>query len=650
MNRFKFLSESIQLGHLQLKHRMIMGPMWSRLSTVTGEVTQKMIDYYVARAKGGAALITIEATGVDRRYGWPEPTLLLDNRAFQPGLHRLVEAIHLNGAAAVIQLINPGTFAAKAISPSGVPFMGQVPGKFTESRPMTVEEIEELRDNFIAAAVLAKEIEFDGVTIHGAGAYLLHQFRSPLTNRRTDKYGGNLENRMRLPLEIIRGIRAKCGADFIVGYRFVEDELLPGGVTREESTIFAKALEQEGVDYIDLQIGSQQANATDDRSPGYTKYTRFGAWKTMEIFKRAVGVRIVARAYGDYDPVSWEKHLEAGHADFVQIAKPLLCDSDLINKVLEERLEDIRPCTNCLHCAEVGVIGHDIVECALNPETTRERDYIIRPVSDSKKVLVIGGGPGGLEAARVAALRGHKVTLMEKSEELGGNLRFISQCVDNEPYGDFLNWEVRQCRDAGVTIELNKEVTLETTHEFKPDAVILATGAPTPIFPDIPGISKPHVVRPEDVLMGNVSLGKKVVVIGGNRVGVEVAYTIAKKGLSETLTIIEPQPVPSVGYDMETANMAMMTICLLPKLNVKVLTGTRIEEVRDDGVLVVSLEGKKQKIAADTVILAMGYAPDKRLYEALKVKVKELYAIGDCVKSRTVRNAIHEGAYVARQI
>ena len=267
-----------------------------------------------------------------------------------------------------------------------------------------------------------------------------------------------------------------------------------------------------------------------------------------------------------------------------------------------------------------------------------------------KKVLVIGGGPGGLEAARVAAARGHKVTLMEKAGEIGGKLRFISRCVDNEPYGEFCDWEVRKCREAGVEIELKKEATLETIREFKADVLIVAVGASMHIYPDIPGISKPHVVLPEDVLMEKVSLGEKVVIIGGNRVGVEVAYTIKKKGLAEVITIVEPQSVPSLGYDMETLNMAMMTMCLLPKFKVKALIGVQIKEVGDDTVFVVSPEGKKQKIDADTVILSMGYAPDKGLYEALRGKVRELYAVGDCVKSRTVRDAVHEGAYVARQI
>jgi len=647
---FQLLAKPIQVGSLKLKHRMVQGPMWTRYCTLNGEVTQQMIDYYSARARAGAAMIIIEATAVDRRYGWPESTLRLDGPEAQPGLHRLVEAIHLNGVAVLVQFVNIGAFSADPISPSGVP--GFLPGGvgFFQPRVMSLEEIEEARDKFISAAVRAEEVGSDGVLIHGATAYLLHQFASPHTNQRADKYGGTLENRHRLPLEIVKGIRQKCGPEFVIGYALVCDEVLPDGITYEHSIPFAKALEQEGVDYIDLAVGTYETFTTTERSPAHSKYTRFGEWEHTEAFKKEVKIPVVHRTCGDYDPFSWEKHLEAGHADFIQVARPLLCDPELFNKVLENRLEDIRVCPTCTHCVCVGVIGHQQVECALNPETGRERDYAIQRAPEAKRVLVVGGGPAGLEAARVAALRGHEVTLMEKNAELGGNLRFISLCADQEPYGSFRDWAVRQCRNSAVRFELNKEATCEAIQEAKVDVVILATGAPKRIVPDIPGISKSHVVTPEDVLTGRVSIGKRVVVMGGNRIGVDVAYTIMKKRLAETVTIVEPQSVATVGYDMEVLNMATMTMCLLPKLGVNAFTGTRVEEITDDSVLVIDPGGNKHKIDADTVVLSMGYAPDTTLYEMLQGKVKGLYAIGDCVRTRSIRDAIHEAAFIARQI
>jgi 2,4-dienoyl-CoA reductase-like NADH-dependent reductase (Old Yellow Enzyme family)/thioredoxin reductase len=609
-----------------------------------------MIVHYAARARGGASMIVIESTAVDKRYGWEEATLRLDSPEMLPRFHRLVEAIHMNGAAVLVQLINVGAFSANPISPSGVPsiMMGGI--GVVQPRVMSIEEIEEARDKFIASAVMAKEIGCDGVLLHGNTAYLLHHFASPYTNKRTDKYGGSQDNRNRLPLEIVRGIRDKCGPDFVIGYELVCDEFLTGGLTYEHSIPFAKALEQEGTDYLDLAVGTYETFASTDKSPGQTKYTRFGEWDHTEVFKKEVKIPIVHRTHGDYDPFSWEKHLAAGHADFIQAAKPLLCDPDLYNKILDDKLEDIRGCTCCAHCVCVGVIGNQLVECALNPQTGRDRDYTIRQAHESKKVLVIGGGPGGLEAARVAALRGHDVTLVEKDAQLGGKLRFIALCADNEPFGAFLEWEVRQCRTAGVTFELEKEATDQTIRESNADIVILATGAPSRIVPDFPGITKAHVVKPEDLLRGNVPVGKNVVILGGNRIGVDIAYTIMKKGLAEKVAIIEEKSVPSIGYDMEVLNMAMLTMCLLPRMGVRALTNTQVEEIGDKNITVIDPEGKKQKIDADTVVLSMGYHPNMALYESLQGMVKVLYAVGDCKRPRSVRDAIHGAAFVARQI
>ena len=648
------LHQPIKIGSLSLRHRLIQGPMWTRFASVNGEVTQQMIDYYSARAKGGVSLIVIESTTVDGRYGWPEPTLRLDSAVVQPGYGRLVEAIHLHGVPVVAQLLNVGAFSTNPISPSAVPSFKQGQTGISEPRPLSLTEIEEVRDSFIAAAVRAKQVECDGVLVHGATAYLLHHFVSPRNNLRTDKYGGSFENRIRLALELIRGIRQKCRPDFVLGYCLVCDELIPGGLDYETSIPFAKILEQEGIDYLDVSSGTYETFASTDRSPGHSKYTRFGYWEHTEVFKKEVKLPIIGRTAGDYDPFNWERLLQAGHADVIQLAKPVLCDPDLPNKVLAGNIEDVRFCTCCLHCQDKGIVGVLQPECALNPELGRERDYAIQRTPKPKRVLVVGSGPGGLEAARVAALRGHDVTLMEKQAEPGGKLKFIALCYDQEPYGAFRDWQIKQCKEAGVRFELGKEATAASVQEAKPDAVILATGAPHRIMPDIRGISKPHVVTPEDVLTGKASVGKRVVIIGGNRIGVDVAYTLVKRNLAESVTIVEPRPVPAVGYDMEVLNAAMMTMCLLPKWGVQALTGTRVEEIADGSVAVGTPQGKKQKIAADTVIVSMGYAPDRTLHEALQEEVpgivKELYAIGDCVKTRKVRDAVHEAAFVARQI
>jgi 2,4-dienoyl-CoA reductase-like NADH-dependent reductase (Old Yellow Enzyme family)/NADPH-dependent 2,4-dienoyl-CoA reductase/sulfur reductase-like enzyme len=648
--QFKLLTEPIQVGPVQLKHRMVMGPMRSNLCMMNGEVSQQILDYYAARAKSNPALIIIESTAVDGRYGWTGPTLRLDTDDYLPGMGRLVEIIHRNGAVAFIELINTGAFSTYPISPSGVPMVLLGGAGVVTPRAMTLEEVEEAREKYIATAVRAKEVGAEGVLLHGATSYFLHDFLSPISNKRTDKYGGNLENRMRLSLEIVRGIRQKCGPNFAIGYEIVIDEFLPGGITIEQSMPFAKALKEAGLNYLDGMVATYETLGVDERTAGDTKYGPKGIWEYWVPFKKALNMPVFHRAHGDYDPVSWEKHLESGDADVVQVAKQLLCDPQLFRKVLEGRLEDIRPCVLCQSCSDTVVLKHFQVSCALNPETGRERDYAIQRVSEPKKVLVVGAGPAGLEAARVAALRGHEVTLLEKEAELGGNMRILSLCLGNDIYKKFRDWEVRQCNQAGVKTELNKEVTPEAIQKAKPDVVILATGAAKRIVPDIPGISKKNVVNAEDVLTERAHVGKKVVIIGGNRIGVDTAYTIAKKGWADKITIVEPLPVSTIGYDMEALNMARMVITLLPKFAVEAFTGTQVAEITDDGVAVTSPEGKKQKIKADTVILALGFTPDKTLYQALAGKVKELYAIEDSVEAWSVAEAVHAGAYIARQI
>jgi 2,4-dienoyl-CoA reductase-like NADH-dependent reductase (Old Yellow Enzyme family)/NADPH-dependent 2,4-dienoyl-CoA reductase/sulfur reductase-like enzyme len=644
--RLEMLLQPIQIGPVRLKNRMVRSPMWSRTSSVEGEVTQQLLDMYETAAKGGPAMIVVEAIGVDARYVWPESQLRLDDAKFMPGLRRLVDIIHRNGCACEFQLHCAGAFGKDPISPSGVACYALGRTYYVQPKALSLPEIEEMRNAFIRAAVRAKELECDGVVVHGATSYLLQQWVSPHTNKRTDRYGGSFENRIQLPLEIVQGIREKCGPSFLIGYSMVIDELLPDGTTIEESTAMARALAQKGVDHIDLNIGSYETSSL-ERGIGRSHRQPKGTFDKTEIFKKQVNATIFARCNGEHNPVRWEEALQKGQCDVIQAGRPLLSDPDLPNKVKEGRLEDVRMCIRCVQCFETGTIKHFQHACTVNAELCKERGYAIDRAKIPKRVLIAGGGPAGLEAARVAALRGHQVTLMEKEPELGGNARIAALPVGKEDIKGFIDWLERQCRKAGVTFEAGKAVSADVVKKFNPDVVIVATGAGL-LTPHIPGMDKPFVVSAEAVLTGKAAVGKRVVIAGGGLVGVETADFLAEKKLAETITVIEM--LPTLAYDMPAMARTYMLQVLLPKWGVKTVTNMHIQEITDDGVCAIDNTWKRHTFACDTVITALGYVPNRALGEALGGMVRELYTIGDCVQPGSLLSAVHDAAYVARQV
>ncbi len=641
----KKLLGPVEIGPLTLKNRMIQSPMWTRFASVEGEVTQQLIDYYTARAKSGVGMIIQEATGVDPRHVWEEPQIRIDDDKFIPGLHRLVESVHNTGALIVCQLHHAGMFGLNPVAPSDVPAWGV--RTFVQPKMMTIEEIEEARELFIAAAVRAMEAGYDAVELHGSTSYLLEQFSSPHSNRRTDKYGGSVERRATLAREIIRGIRQKCGTTFPIGYTTVHDEHLPTGIKLEEAITFTKYLQREGIVYVHFLPGTYETFHY-EAGRGTCQRQESGVFDIAKAFKEALKIKVLARTCGQNDPLVWEESLQANVADAVVIGRSMLCDAEVPRKVREGRIGDIRQCIKCNYCYESGVSKKFQLACALNPELGREREYAITPALQPKKVLVVGGGPGGMEAARVAALRGHQVTLMEKEKKLGGTMTVAALPIGKEILKTFYEWGERQCRQAGVKVELGKEVTPQVVKKLKPDVVIIATGS-TPQVPEIPGVDRPQVVKAEDVLTGKAKVGKKVIVLGGRgQTGIETADFIVEKGLSKDVTIIMRSGV--LAADMDQVNKAYLMQVVWNKLGIKVLFNTEIEEITKDGVLAMDRQWQRQQIKADTVVLARGYVSRKELHAALAGQVPELFALGDCVKPRQIRDAVHEAAYIARQI
>lgn len=634
------------VGPLRLANRMVRTPMHSNLAGVNGEVSQQLLDMYEMCAKQGVGLIVVEATEVDGRH-WVPNALRIDHRGCEPGLRRLVETIHDNDVPTVIQLRHYGIWGEDPVSPSGISCHGFDPRKYFQSRAMSLSEVEEARDLFIAAAVRAKNVGFDGVLLHGITSFLLQQFVSPHTNKRTDKYGGSFEKRCTLPLEIVRGIRNTCGNGFALGYSLMADELLPDGITLEESTAFARLLESEGVNWIDLRIGSYETILSDPRG-GAVYRQGTGFLYLSEAFKKVLSITVFDVSRGEHDPLKWEEAIAAGQCDVVQAGRPFLADPGLPRKLATGNQEDARLCIKCGYCNERGTGRGWQVSCAINPEWGRERDFALKRTDHPKRILVIGGGPAGMEVSRVCALRGHNVTLLEKEMKLGGNLRIASRVPRKEifqtHYGD---WLERQCRKANVRIEVGREATVEVIKEYNPEVVIIATGA-TPLIPALRGLNKKHVVIAADVLSGRISVGKRVVVAGGGEVGVETADYITERGLAESITVIEM--LSQVGSDMYGANRAYLVDDVLSRAGVNMVTDMHIDEITEKRVMAMDQEGKAHTFEADTVVLAMGYSPNTHLYESIQGKVPELYRIGDCVKARQIPDAVREAAYLARKI
>ena len=641
------LFEPGKIGKLSIKNRILMCPMGvGGLEEPQGGLSQRGIDYYVARAKGGTGLIITGLTRVSREIEPPlEDKLIIDSKTSVTWLNELAEAVHDYGAKVAIQLTaGLGRVAtldllkiAGAVAPSALPTF-EDPTIMT--RELSTEEIERLVHAFEFSAEILRLAGIDAVELHGHEGYLFDQFMTALWNKRTDKYGGDLEGRLRFPVEVIEAIKRGAGADFPVIFRFGLKHYIDGGREVEEGLEIARRLEAAGADAFEVDAGCYEtwywAHPPTTLPPGCMV-------DMAQMAKRVVKVPVIAVGKLGYPELA-ERVLQEGKADFICLGRALLADPEWPNKVKKGRLEDIRPCIGCHEGCLKRVFDVKYLSCAVNPATGMEREFTIKPAEKKKSVLVVGGGASGMEAARVTALGGHKVTLWEKGDALGGNLIPASVPDFKQDYRRLINFLSTQIKKLDVTIELAKEATTELILEMKPDVVFIATGS-TSIVPEIPGVGKKMVVTAVDLLLGKREAGKSVVVVGGGLIGCETALYLAQKG--KKLTIIEM--LDGVMLDMYSANR-MHLLKLLADANVSILTETKCLEIRDNGITIADKYGKRSTLEADTVVLAVGLKSTEGLLEALKDKIPEVYAIGDCVEPRKVINAIWEGFRTARLV
>lgn len=633
---FKRLFEPGQIGHMQLKNRLVMPPMGTGYHDEGGYVSQRLIDYLEARARGGVGLIIVEVTAPSVKCNVSNYQLTLGDDNYIPGFRDLAEAVHQHGTKIAVQLqhssweIRDGKPVQVGPSPIVVParVMGVMGGAPLE---LTADEIAERVEWFAAAAGLAKEAGFDGVEVHGAHQYLVASFLSSATNQRTDKYGGAVENRARFMIEIIQAIRDRLGSDFPVWPRLNGQEFgFEGGVTIEETKQMVPMFEQAGADAVHISgygAFSYAIRAPICDIPGYLV-------PLAEDVKKVSHVPVIA--VGRLDPELGEQVLEQGKADFIAIGRRLIADPELPNKAAANRLKEIIPCINCMECIERPVTEGRGCACAVNAATGREREYRIQEVDEARKIIVVGGGPAGMEAARVAAERGHRVVLLEKSSELGGQLIVAAQPPHKDELTNLIQYMTDQLTGSGVEVRLNREATLEIILEEKPDAVIIATGS-RPIKPDVPGINDSKVITAEEVLAGK-EVGKNVVIIGGGMVGCETGHFLAEKG--HQVTIVEM--LKRVANDVSP----MVRRRLLDGLREKQVVTIReviCEEITETGVVYSPAGGERTEIPADSVILAVGYQPNDRLFRDLEGKISDISCIGDAADPQRIREAIKAG-------
>jgi len=525
---FKSLFSPGHIGTLELKNRIVMAAMTTNYGTEDGYVSERLIDYHKERARGGTGLSIVEATCVDFPQGkFTLRQLSIDNDKYIPGLEKLTQAIHEEGGKAAIQIHHCGRTTkfhiagAQPVAPSPIPRIG-----FDTPRALTVPEIESIVARYAEAARRAQIAGFDGVEIHACHDHLPAQFLSPFSNKRQDIYGGSLENRARFLLDMIKAIRKLVGENYPVWCRINGETRINGGISLDEPKEVARMTQDAGIDAIDVST-----YPTTNKPPFYP----LGFFLPLaERIKKAVNVPVII--VGRMNPQIGEEALREGKVDFISFGKALIADPEYSNKIAEGRLEDIIPCLGCINCMDSVLYRQEQSWCMVNARMGKEREYCIKRTEKPKKIMVIGGGPAGMETARVAALRGHQVEIYEKSQSLGGQTRLASAAPYKGAVKEFRDYLERQIKRLGVKVTLNKEIKAEDVEDAKPDVAVVATGINS-FIPDILGINKTNTLLAEEALSGKSEIGEKVIVIGGGLVGCETAHYLAEKG--KRVTIIE---------------------------------------------------------------------------------------------------------------
>lgn len=631
------LLEPTQIGPLRLKNRIALAPMGTNLVSPDGSTNKRLNDYYTRFAKGGAGLIIPEGHHIDDKESAVLANCLAIHRpCFIPGLNDLVESIKDCGAGIIAQLGHAGhqtrpenIHGLQPVAPSPIAsrVIGVVP------RELDQEKIYEIQNSFAESAMRAMIIGFDGVEIHGANGYLLTQFLSPRLNIRKDQYGGPLENRARMALETYGKIRAMTRPGFIVGYRICADERVPGGVTQDDVVAFVKMLEKVGIDYIHVTSSTYESMMFGVP----TSYVPRGSnLHLSELIKKAVNVPVLCA--GSLNVEAGEQAIREGKTDIVAMGRGLIADPELPLKLMEGRVEDIRPCIRGNQgCISRTIIGQGL-SCEVNPGIGKDDTRTVTPAKARKKVLVVGGGMSGMEAARLAAERGHEVSLIERREELGGHILEASVPEFKQDLKPLLTWLKTQLNKQGVKVHLNVAATPERVKKEGPDVLIVAVGSDYKVPP---GLVKDadNFIFPDEVLFGQKEIGERVVVAGGGFIGCETALYLAE-AFKKKVSLVEM--LDQILLDNPEPMSTMSLHARLSMAGVEVKTGLTVKGYSGKEVICEGKDGKEQRLGADTVVLATGLWSRQDVAAGFEAAAPRVIKIGDCVEARKIYHAFRE--------
>ncbi len=628
-----------RINNMEVRNRIVLPPMGMGASE-DAFVNQHILDYYEARARGGCGLLIVEATSIHKETSPGVAQMGIYDDSQIPGFTDLANVIKKHGAKSCVQIWHGGRQSPE-FGWNKVWGASEIPSPVAGTKPhaMTKEEILLIEDKYAEAALRVKKAGFDCVEIHGASGYLIDQFVTPYVNSRTDEYGGSLENRARFGIEVIKKVRAAVGGGYPILYRMDVDQILDGGFSLEEAVETAKLFEAAGIDAMDITRGHWD---TMDEGSLMFFYPYDMMYQYARAVKDALSIPLILAGRNN-SPERVEYILKNNIADFAAVGRPQIADPDFVNKVKEGREDEIIRCVACNKGCIEGSFAGIPATCIFNPTSGRESEKQVTPAQKKKKVVVIGGGPSGLEAARVAKERGHDVKLFEKTTFLGGQVRLAGYPPHKEEFIDAVNIMAHRCYKAGVDIHINTVVDLDRLNKENPDVVIVATGS-DPLIPKIDGTDGDNVFEARAVIEGRQRIAaEEVAVIGGGMVGLETAEILANQG--KKITVIEM--LDAIGKDMGLVRNYMMRV--IDRFGMKVLVQSKCVKISEDGVTVEGSDGKTGFVPAKAVVIAVGGKSNTEMVK-LAEQFPEHYVVGDANTVGQILNATVQAFDVARSI